>query len=247
MKTDTIPRMPGEFPRALLPKRWAHLFFIVIAMACGMAAANADPAPGADLAKLWKASLQAETDRKYDDALVQVETFQKQGGDAFLAALRSGWLCYLKKDYPQATGYYTRACQLQPSAINPLLGLLNVAQAEKDTGREQSVASALLRIDPGNYRAQMSLGGLGYANKDYRTALSYYTRVLVIYPDDTDAMSGAAWAYVYLADPERAFQVFSKIVSINPDYPFAQQGYTLTAGKTSGNLSPGKLQPSSGL
>ena len=200
-------------------------------------------------AKLWTASLKAETDRNYDDALDQVSAYQQQGGDKFMAAMRTGWLCYLKKDYAESTAFYTRASQMQPNAINPLLGLLNVAQAQKDATKIQTAAGAILRIEPSNYRARMAMAGASYASKDYRGALSSYMRVLVYYPDDTDAMSGAAWSSYYLGDPERAFQGFSKILSINPDYPYAQQGYSLTSGKRNAatGIQTGSIQPSIGF
>jgi len=238
------------FPAILESSRRLGLHFLVVAaVACSLSASNADNAPDtAGLAKLWSASLKAEYDKNYDDALDQVNAYQQQGGDKFLATIRTAWLCYLKKDYSESYAFYTRASQMQPNALNPLLGLLNVAQAQKDAAKIKAVADAVLRIEPSNYRAQMAMAGASYAAKDYRAALSSYMRVLVYYPDDTDATSGAAWASYFLGDMERAFQGFSKILSINPDYSYAQQGYNLTVGKKSaGGLQPGTLQPSTGL
>lgn len=224
-------------------------FLLLAAIAFSLTASKADTAPNAPaLAKLWAASLQAETDKNYDDALDQVGAFQQQGGDKFLATIRTAWLCYLKKDYSEASAFYTRASQMQPGALTPMFGLLNVAQAQNDAAKIQTAADAILRIEPSNYKARMAEAGACYAKKDYRGALSSYQRVLFYYPEDTDALSGASWSYFYLADPERAFQGFSKILSINPDYPYAQQGCTLTAGKKTGNgLQPGSLQTGTGL
>jgi tetratricopeptide (TPR) repeat protein len=224
-------------------------FLLLAAIAFSLTASKADTAGNeSTLAKLWAASLQAETDKNYDDALDQVGAYQQQGGDKFLAAIRTAWLCYLKKDYAEANAFYARASQMQPSALTPLFGLLNVAQAQKDSAKVQTAADAILRLEPSNYKARMATAGACYANKDYRGALSSYLRVLVYYPEDTDALSGASWSSFYLADPERAFQGFSKILSVYPDYPYAQQGYSLTAGKKSGNgLQTGSLQPGTGL
>jgi len=196
----------------------------------------------------WSASITDEANQDYDKALDQVNAYQQQGGDKFLATQRSGWLCYLKKDYPPASAFYARANQMQPAALNPLLGLLDVAQAQKDTSRIQDAAAAVLRVQPSNYRAQMALAGVYYAKKDYRSAISIYRLVLIYYPEDIDAASGDAWCSYFLADPQRAFREFSRILSVNSEYPYAQQGYDLTSGKTyNGDLPSPSVQPASGL
>ena len=49
------------------------------------------PAPEntAALSSLWKASLEAESDKNYDEAIKEVSSFYQQGGDRFMAYLRS--------------------------------------------------------------------------------------------------------------------------------------------------------------
>ncbi len=221
----------------------------LIAIACSMTASNADTAPGAaSLASLWSASTQAETGKNYDEALKQVTAYQQQGGDKFLATMRTGWLYYLKQDYAKALAFYTAANQMQPAALNPLLGLLNVAQAQNDPLKIQAASDAVLHIEPSNYRAQMALAGAAYGKKDYRKARSSYRRVLTYYPEDIDATGGEAWTSYFLADPRQAFRGFAKILSLNADYPYAQKGYDLTGGKpTKSTLQNGKPQPSADL
>jgi tetratricopeptide (TPR) repeat protein len=174
-------------------------------------------------------SLQAETNKNYDDALKQVAAYQQSGGDPFIASLRAGWLYYLKGAYAEAEQSYATANRLHPGALNPVLGLLNVAEAMKDQTRIQRTAEAVLRVDPSNYRACMIIAARDYADHDYRGAGYIYRRLLNIYPDDVDVRSGLAWADYYTGDSHDALAQFQAILKTYPEYPYAKQGYNLVA------------------
>ncbi len=204
---------------------------VVLLAASGRSARSAADENPAGSGKHWTASVQAETEKKYDDALTELRGYEKAGGDAFLAAERTGWLNYLAGDFAKAEAGYGKAKQLQPAAINPLLGLLNVTQAQKDVRKTERAAEAVLRVEPTNYRAQMALAGLHFAEKAYRKSASAYRRVLTNYPDDVDAMSGAAWAVFYVGEKAEAADIFRKILGVNSAYPLAQRGFDLSTGK----------------
>jgi tetratricopeptide (TPR) repeat protein len=174
-------------------------------------------------------SIQAETNRKYDEALQAVITYQQSGGDAFVASERAGWLYYLKGAYAEAGRAYLEANRVHPAALNPILGLLNVAEATKDKSGIRRAAEAVLKVDPLNYRANMVLGGSSFADHDYRGAAFAYRRILTPYPDDVDARSGLAWAEYYTGDKQDPLFQFQTILAIYPDYPYAKQGYKLVS------------------
>ena len=202
--------------------------FIIAAAAAesSRTAAEADPA---SLSQHWAASLKAEDAKKYDEALAETAAFQKAGGDVFMSTLRTAWLSLSSGDYTKAEASYTAASKLQPAAVNPLLGQLSTAQAQKDARKIERAAEAVLRVESANYRAQMALGALYFAIPDYRKSLSAYRRVLTNYPDDNDAMSGAAWAAVYVGDKKEATEIFRRLLSMNPDYPQAKKGLEAAA------------------
>jgi tetratricopeptide (TPR) repeat protein len=179
----------------------------------------------------WTASVKAETDGQYAEAINELRAYDQQGGDPFLTAERSGWLNYLAGNFAIAEKAYARAKQIQPTAINPLLGCLTVAQAQKDGQKIERAAEDILRTEPTNYRAQAALAALHFANKDYRRSASDYHRLLVTYPDDADAMSGEAWSAFYLGLRHEAYEAFRRLLSMSPSYPYAQQGFNLTTGK----------------
>lgn len=188
-------------------------------------------------AVFWKASVTAETNKDYPGALRQLTGFQQAGGDHFLFNLRAGWLCYLDQDYPNAGDHYNEAARLQPSAINPLLGLLNVAQARADAAEIRKAVDAVLRVDPLNYTAQMAGATLQFKAQNYRESLSYYRRVLHYYPDDLAARSGEAWSLYHQGQRDLATADFQILLSVNPDYPDARQGLDLAQGSPTAQLT----------
>jgi tetratricopeptide (TPR) repeat protein len=188
-------------------------------------------------ATFWKASVTAETNKDYAAAIQQLTGFQQAGGDPFLLNLRAGWLYYLAQDYKNASDRYNQAARLQPSAITPLLGLLNVAQARADATEIRKAVEAVLRVDPINYTAQMAGASLQFKAQNYRESLSYYRRVLQYYPDDLAARSGEAWSLYHQGRRDLATTDFQILLSVNPDYPEARQGLDLAQGKTTAQLT----------
>ena len=181
---------------------------------------------------------QAESNKKYDEALQAVIAFRQSGGDAFVAAERMGWLYYLKGAYPEAEQAYTAATRLHSAALNPALGLLNVAEAMKDGRRIRAAADAVMRIEPSNYRAAMAVANSCFAMHDYRGAAFAYRRILTPYPDDVDARSGLAWSEYYTGDKQDPLFQFQTIISIYPDYPYAKQGLKLVSAVN--GVAPGR-------
>jgi cytochrome c-type biogenesis protein CcmH/NrfG len=116
---------------------------------------------------------------------------------------------------------------MHPAALNPALGLLNVAQAMKDDARILRAAQAVLTVDPSNYRANMVLAGRAFSSRDHRGAAFIYRKIVNTFPDDVDARSGLAWAEYYTGDTHDALAQFQMILKTYPDYPYAKQGYQL--------------------
>jgi len=178
-------------------------------------------------AQSWQASLTAESARDYDSALAQVTAYQTSGGNAFLANLREAWLYYLKQDYPNAAKYYNAAELLQPTSINPLLGLLNVNEAQGNADDIQKAAENVLHIDPLNYRAQMAAAYQQYLAKNYTVSLAGYRRVLTYYPDDMTALSGEAWSLYYLGHRDQASADFQTLLGVDSNDAWSQKGLAL--------------------
>ena len=181
--------------------------------------------------QFWQASLTAETNKDYDSALSQITAYQTSGGNAFLANLRAAWLYYLKQDYTNAAKCYNEAERLQPSSINPLLGLMNVSVAQGNGTQINQAAQNVLHVDPLNYRAQMVAAYQQYTARNYAVALATYRRVLTYYPDDMTALSGEAWSLYYLGQDDKAAIDFQTLLSVNSADTWAQKGLALCQGQ----------------
>ena len=185
-------------------------------------------ATGADLIELGKlsaASTAAEASKDYPTAIRHIESYAKSGGEPFYAALRLGWLHYLNGSYADAQRHYSKAASLQPSSINAKLGVLNTAVANKNARLTHVAATALLKLDPINYQGLSALADLSLARRDYREADTGYARILNYYPDDPDALSGAAWSALRNGDKTTAHERFRLLLGRNPAYPDAQNGF----------------------
>jgi tetratricopeptide (TPR) repeat protein len=214
-------------------KRISALLFLST-LTSGLASAQAPSATGSgDSGQFWQASLTSETNKDYDSALKQITAYETSGGNAFLANLRAAWLYYLKQDYANAASHYNEAERLQPSSINPLLGLMNVSEAQGNTAAIEKAAENVLHLDPLNYRAQMASAYQYYSAKNYAVALATYRRVLTYYPDDMTALSGEAWSLYYLGQGEKAAVDFQTLLSVNSNDLWAQKGLALCQGQKS--------------
>ncbi len=195
-----------------------------------LAALAAQPVVAAPdgLGKLCAASTKAELAKDYPTAIRHMRAFEQRGGEPFFAALRLGWLYCGNGNFPAAQRCYGQAVELQPAAINARLGVLNAAVAIKDVRGTAQAAAAVLKVEPTNYLALTALAGLHFAQKNYAQAAADYARILVNYPDDPDALSGAAWSALRAGDKASARPRFELLLGRNPDYPLAQEGFQQT-------------------
>jgi len=214
-------------------KRLPALLFMS-ALTSGLVPAQTPPeTKSTGPAQFWQASLTAETNKDYDAALNQITSYQTSGGNVFLGHLRAAWLYYLKQDYKNASAHYLEAERLQPSSINPLLGLMNVSEAQGNVDEIQKAAENVLHLDPLNYRAQMVSAYQQYTAKNYAMALAGYRRVLLYYPDDMTALSGEAWSLYYLGQGEKATVDFQTLLSVNSNDTWSQKGLALCQAQKS--------------
>jgi tetratricopeptide (TPR) repeat protein len=219
-------------PSSLFPCRrivaLAGLSFILYSPLFG---ATADTSAATDKNALsWSQSVDFEKKSDYASAITKINEFIRNGGDAYLGRLRGGWLYYENRDYPHAEEYYQVAASHEPKAVTPLLGLAYSYRAGGDDAKAETTCRDILKRDPGNTKAFHILGMIYFDRKDYRNASLVYDQILALSPEDTDAISGAAWAKYYLNDLHSASGLFNRLVMLSPDYSHAKDGQAATAG-----------------
>jgi len=209
-------------------KRIVLLLLPVIALAAGSADQAERKSKEEMLGTLWQASLSAEKSGETEAALAKAAAYVKNGGDAYLATMRAAWLAYGQKKYDEAARHYLSAAQLRGNALSPRLGLLSVAQDKADVVAAARAGEGVLQLEPTNYRALMAAAWGAYQAKDHYQAHARYQCVMALYPEDTAAISGAAWSAFYKGQKAEAKLLFRRLVSIDPDYPYARQGLEAT-------------------
>ncbi|MFO1521845.1 MAG: tetratricopeptide repeat protein [Kiritimatiellia bacterium] len=65
------------------------------------------------------------------------------------------------------------------------------------------------------------------SGEEFPKADSAYRKILTLYPEDADALSGAAWSNFYQGQKTTAKTLFRRLLATNPDYPDAVKGLDL--------------------
>ena len=126
-------------------------------MLSGVAATQLASAQTGDTAsRFWQASLAAEAKGALDEAQTQVYAYSNAGGDRYLAALRSGWLAFGRRDYEKALRFYKAAVEVSPQALTPRLGQMYAARYAGRVTEAIAAGDSVLAIQPGHREATLS-------------------------------------------------------------------------------------------
>lgn len=199
---------------------------LILAFACVTAANAADKL--AAISEAWQKSLTEESDKDYTAALESVLAFKNAGGETYLAAVRAGWLSYLKQDYTKAIQYYTTAAKQEPRAITPHLGMMNVYQAQMKPEDMLREAREVLKIDQFHRSTLLIAGEILYNQQDFRKAEVFFERAYKLMPEEPIAMSWFGWSQISQGQARLAAPVFEKLMEINPEGYMVRDGFAIT-------------------
>lgn len=199
---------------------------LILAFACVTAANAADKL--AAISEAWQKSLTEESDKDYTAALDSVLAFKNAGGETYLAAVRAGWLSYLKQDYTKAIQYYTTAAKQEPRAITPHLGMMNVYQAQMKPEDMLREAREVLKIDQFHRSTLLIAGEILYNQQDFRKAEVFFERAYKLMPEEPIAMSWFGWSQISQGQARLAAPVFEKLMEINPEGYMVRDGFAIT-------------------
>ncbi len=183
---------------------------------------------GQDYAKLISAfndSYAKEKTGKYADAAAVLKVLYDD--KSYEINLRLGWLTYLQGQFSESLGYYNKAIDLMPYAIEPRLGIAFPASAIGNWDLVISHYNKILSIDPNNTLTLYRMGVISYERKDYKQAYQYLEKVVNLYPWDHDSILMFAWTNLRLGKTREAKVLFIKALLYYPDDASAKEGLAL--------------------
>jgi tetratricopeptide (TPR) repeat protein len=185
-------------------------------------------ANGQDYSKLTAAfsdSYTKEKAEKYSEAVTALKAYYD--ANFYEINLRLGWLTYLQGQFSESLGYYNKAIELMPYAIEPRFGLILPASSMGNWDVVIAQYNKILSIDPNNTVALYRMGLISYDKKNYREASQNFEKVVNLYPFDYQSVLMLAWTNYKLGKTREAKILFNKALLYYPEDASAKEGLGL--------------------
>jgi len=177
------------------------------------------------LSAAFAESYAKEKEGKYADATKPLKAMYDE--KSYEVNLRLGWLTYLQGQFSESIGYYSKAVELMPYAIEPRLGIVLPASAMGNWGSVVEQYNKILSIDPNNTLVLYRMGMISYENKDYLKAYTYFQKVVNLYPFDYYSVLMLGWTNYQLGKTKEAKILFQKALLYDPTSASAKEGLSL--------------------
>lgn len=166
-----------------------------------------------------------EKSGRYAEAATAIKAYYDE--KSYEINLRLGWLTYLQGQFSESLGYYNKAVELMPYAIEPRLGVALPASALGNWDMVVAQYNTILSVDPNNTLTLYRMGLISYEKKEYQQAYKYFEKVVNLYPFDHGSLLMFAWTNLKLGKSREAKILFNKALLYNPDDASAKEGLGL--------------------
>ena len=166
-----------------------------------------------------------EKAQKYAEAAKSIKAYYD--ANSYEINLRLGWLTYLQGQFSESLGYYNKAIELMPYAIEPRFGVVLPASSLGNWDMVVAQYNKILSIDGNNTVALYRMGLISYDKKDYKQAYQFFEKVVNLYPFDYNSVLMLAWTNYRLGKTREAKVLFNKALLYNPDDASAKEGLGL--------------------
>lgn len=177
------------------------------------------------LAAAFSDSYTKEKVGKYADAANSLKAHYD--ANSYEINLRLGWLTYLQGQFNESLGYYNKAIELMPYAIEPRFGLALPASSLGNWEMVVDQYNKILAIDPNNTVTLYRMGLISYDRKDFKKAYEYFEKVVNLYPFDYQSLLMFAWSNLKIGKTREAKIYFYKTLLYSPDDASAKEGLAL--------------------
>ena len=174
--------------------------------------------------QIFAESYRYESSGDYEKAIGELNSVN---GYDYHMFLRLGWLYYLSKDYETSKKFYRQATELEPMAVEALIGLCYPLEAEKNSEELEKVYKQILTLDMMNSKVNYALGNIFYYRKDFTQAEIYFDKVQQMYPFDYYSTLMCGWTKYFLGKKNDAKRLFNIVLIISPADQSAKDGLNL--------------------
>jgi tetratricopeptide (TPR) repeat protein len=177
------------------------------------------------LISAFSESYTKEKTGKYAEAVAPLKAMYD--ASSYEINLRLGWLTYLQGQFSESLGYYNKAIELMPYAIEPRLGVVLPSSSMGNWDMVMAQYNKILTIDPNNTVTLYRLGLISYDKKDFKQANQLFEKVVNLYPFDYQSLLMLAWTNLKLGKTREAKILFNKTLLYSPDDASAKEGLGL--------------------
>jgi tetratricopeptide (TPR) repeat protein len=163
-----------------------------------------------------------EKENEFTEAAAELKQVYDEG--SYEINIRLGWLTYRDSSYIESMGYYQKAIDLKPFAIEPRLGYVSPASSAGNWNQVEEQYKKILSVDPMNTTSNYWLGMICYNREQYDVALKYFEKVANLYPFDYDSTIMFAWTNFRMNNLREAKVLFQKALLISPGDASALEG-----------------------
>lgn len=153
---------------------------------------------------------------KYTEAIKVLTPLYNKYPKGYTLNLRFGWLFYLNKNYNDSIKYYQNASLINPYALDPRLGLIQVYLDTYSYKKAEMVSYELLKIDFYNYYANLYVTKALIAQKKYDIARENINKMLALYPTDISYLEQLAIVYK-LTNNQYLQKLYEDILILDPN------------------------------
>jgi tetratricopeptide (TPR) repeat protein len=170
----------------------------------------------------YRVSYASEAAGDFAAALAAIESVVLEDPTDYVAHLRRGWLAWRAGRHGVARLAYAEARRLRPSAVEPLLGAMLPAMAERRWREAEQLANEALARAPCDLTALTRLAAIHATQGRWARAEAHYRMVLRLFPSDVEVTLGLAHALAQQGRAEEAAALRAVVHRIAPDDPRAR-------------------------
>lgn len=207
--------------------KWMGIAVLAAALGCGVAQAGAD----GGAADQFQRSYESEAAGKVQDAIAALDALPQPQQTGYVAQLRRGWLLYKLGKHAEAIEAYARAIAQEPRSVEARVGVLLPAMALRRWSDVEIGAKEAVRLDPGNYLANLRLAFAVYNLGRYAESAAVYKRLSEGYPSDVEVRSGLGWALLKSGKAAEAATEFRAVLEVAPKNALALDGLKASGGR----------------